>query len=179
VRLIVPLTLLLILLILILLLRAVVAPLYLIATVILSYFATLGLSYLIFLYVFDSPGVDPGYATFLFLFAVALGVDYNIFLVSRIREEADAMPMRPAVLRALETTGGVITSAGLILAGTFLVLMTLPLEARFQLGFGVALGVLIDTFVVRTLLVPALAVWIGDRSWWPGRVPDHAAPPSE
>jgi RND superfamily putative drug exporter len=89
------------------------------------------------------------------------------------------MPMRPAVLRALETTGGVITSAGLILAGTFLVLMTLPLEALFQLGFGVALGVLIDTFVVRTLLVPALAVWVGDRSWWPGRVPDHAAPPSE
>ena len=178
-RLIVPLTLLLILIILILLLRAVIAPLYLIATVILSYFATLGLSYLIFLHVFDSPGVDPGYATFLFLFAVALGVDYNIFLVSRIREEADAMPMRPAVLRALETTGGVITSAGLILAGTFLVLMTLPLEALFQLGFGVALGVLIDTFVVRTLLVPALAVWVGDRSWWPGRVPDHTAPPSE
>ena len=118
-------------------------------------------------------------AVFAFVFLVALGVDYNIFLVSRIREEADAMPMRPAVLRALETTGGVITSAGLILAGTFLVLMTLPLEALFQLGFGVALGVLIDTFVVRTLLVPALAVWIGDRSWWPGRVPDHAAPPSE
>ena len=89
------------------------------------------------------------------------------------------MPMRPAVLRALETTGGVITSAGLILAGTFLVLMTLPLEALFQLGFGVALGVLIDTFVVRTLLVPALAVWVGDRSWWPGRVPDHTAPPAE
>jgi RND superfamily putative drug exporter len=178
-RLIVPLTLLLILIILILLLRAVIAPLYLIATVILSYFATLGLSYLIFLHVFDSPGVDPGYATFLFLFAVALGVDYNIFLVSRIREEADAMPMRPAVLRALETTGGVITSAGLILAGTFLVLMTLPLEALFQLGFGVALGVLIDTFVVRTLLVPALAVWVGDRSWWPGRVPTHTSPPPD
>ncbi|MGA0122057.1 MAG: MMPL family transporter [Gaiellales bacterium] len=176
-KVIVPLTLLLILLILGLLLRAVVAPLYLIATVILSYFATLGLTYVIFIHVFGSPGVDPGYATFLFLFAVALGVDYNIFLVSRIREEAESAPMRPAVLRALETTGGVITSAGLILAGTFLVLMTLPLEALFQLGFGVALGVLIDTFVVRTLLVPALAVWVGDRSWWPGRVPSHTAPP--
>ncbi|MFM7692871.1 MAG: MMPL family transporter, partial [Actinomycetota bacterium] len=175
-KLIVPLTLLLILIILALLLRAIIAPLYLIATVILSFFATLGLSYLIFIHVFGSPGVDPGYATFLFLFAVALGVDYNIFLVSRIREEAESAPMRPAVLRALETTGGVITSAGLILAGTFLVLMTLPLEALFQLGFGVALGVLIDTFVVRTLLVPALAVWVGDRSWWPGRVPSHTGP---
>lgn len=173
--LIVPLTLLLILIILALLLRAIIAPLYLIATVILSFFATLGLSYVIFIHVFGSPGVDPGYATFLFLFAVALGVDYNIFLVSRIREEAESAPMRPAVLRALETTGGVITSAGLILAGTFLVLMTLPLEALFQLGFGVALGVMIDTFVVRTLLVPALAVWVGDRSWWPGRVPTHRA----
>jgi len=172
-KLIVPLTLLLILIILALLLRAIIAPLYLIATVIVSFFATLGLSYLIFIHVFGSPGVDPGYATFLFLFAVALGVDYNIFLVSRIREEAESAPMRPAVLRALETTGGVITSAGLILAGTFLVLMTLPLEALFQLGFGVALGVLIDTFVVRTLLVPALAVWVGDRSWWLGRVPSH------
>ncbi len=172
-KLIVPLTLLLILIILALLLRAIIAPLYLIGTVILSFFATLGLSYLIFIHVFGSPGVDPGYATFLFLFAVALGVDYNIFLVSRIREEAESAPMRPAVLRALETTGGVITSAGLILAGTFLVLMTLPLEALFQLGFGVALGVLVDTFVVRTLLVPALAVWVGDRSWWPGRVPSH------
>jgi len=175
---IVPLTLLLILIILGLLLRAIIAPIYLILTVVLSYFATLGLSYMIFLHVFDSPGVDPGYATFLFLFAVALGIDYNIFLVSRIREEADSAPMRPAVLRALETTGGVITSAGLILAGTFLVLMTLPLEALFQLGFGVALGVLIDTFIVRTLLVPALAVRIGDRSWWPGRVPDHTTPPA-
>jgi RND superfamily putative drug exporter len=83
------------------------------------------------------------------------------------------------VLRALETTGGEITSAGLILAGTNLVLMTLPLEALIQLGFGVSLGVLIDTFVVRTLLVPALALWVGDRSWWPGRVPDLTAPPSE
>ena len=178
-RLIVPLTLLLILLILIALLRALVAPLYLIATVILSYFATLGLSYVLFLHVFGSPGVDPSYATFLFLFAVALGVDYNIFLVSRVREEAESAPMRPAVLRALETTGGVITSAGLILAGTFLVLMTLPLEALFQLGFGVALGVLIDTFIVRTLLVPALAVWFGDRSWWPGRPPSHTAAPRD
>lgn len=178
-RLIVPLTLLLILLILIALLRALVAPLYLIATVILSYFATLGLSYLLFVHVFGSPGVDPSFATFLFLFAVALGVDYNIFLISRVREEAESAPMRPAVLRALETTGGVITSAGLILAGTFLVLMTLPLEALFQLGFGVALGVLIDTFIVRTLLVPALAVWVGDRSWWPGRPPSHTAAPRD
>jgi RND superfamily putative drug exporter len=172
---IVPLTLLLTLLILVALLRAIVAPVLLILTVVLSYLTTLGVTYLLFLHVFDSPGVDPGYPTFLFIFSVALGIDYNIFLVSRIREEAGHAPMRPAVLRALETTGGVITSAGLILAGTFLVLMTLPLEALFQLGFGVALGVLIDTFIVRTLLVPAIAVRIGDRFWWPGRVPEHAA----
>lgn len=166
---IVPLVLILITLILGLLLRAVVAPLFLILTVILSFFATLGFTYVIFLYVFNSPGVDPGYATFLFIFATALGIDYNIFLVSRLREEAEKAPMKPAVLQALATTGGVITSAGLILAGTFAVLMTLPLEALFQLGFGVAVGVLIDTFIVRTLLVPAIAVKVGDRFWWPSR----------
>jgi RND superfamily putative drug exporter len=166
---IVPLVLLLITLILGVLLRAVVAPIFLILTVILSFFATLGLTYVIFLYVFNSPGVDPSYATFLFIFSTALGIDYNIFLVSRLREEAETAPMQPAVLRALGTTGGVITSAGLILAGTFAVLMTLPLEALFQLGFGVAVGVLIDTFIVRTLLVPAIAVKVGDRFWWPHR----------
>ncbi len=166
---IVPLVLILITLILGLLLRAVVAPLFLILTVILSFFATLGLTYVMFIYVFNSPGVDPGYATFLFIFATALGIDYNIFLVSRLREEAEKAPMKPAVLQALAMTGGVITSAGLILAGTFAVLMTLPLEALFQLGFGVAIGVLIDTFIVRTLLVPAIAVKVGDRFWWPGK----------
>lgn len=166
---IVPLVLILITIILGILLRAVTAPLFLILTVILSFFATLGLTYVIFLYVFNSPGVDPGYATYLFIFATALGIDYNIFLVSRLREEAEKAPMKPAVLQALATTGGVITSAGLILAGTFAVLMTLPLEALFQLGFGVAIGVLIDTFIVRTLLVPAIAVKVGDRFWWPSR----------
>ena len=165
--LIVPLTLLAILAILIALLRALAAPLYLVATVVLSFAATLGLALLAFQYVFDAPGSDPGLPTLVFLFTVALGVDYNIFLMARVREEARSAGSRPGVVAGLEQTGAVITSAGLILAGTFLVLTLLPLEQLFQLGFAVALGVLVDTFVVRSLLVPAIALILGDRSWWP------------
>ena len=165
--LIVPLTLLAILAILIALLRALVAPLYLVATVVLSFAATLGLALLAFEYVFDAPGSDAGLPTLVFLFTVALGVDYNIFLMARVREEARVLGSRPGVVTGLEQTGAVITSAGLILAGTFLVLTLLPLEQLFQLGFAVALGVLVDTFVVRSLLVPAIALMLGDRSWWP------------
>jgi RND superfamily putative drug exporter len=168
--LIVPLTLLAILAILIALLRALVAPLYLVATVVLSFAATLGLALLAFRYVFDAPGSDPGLSTLVFLFTVALGVDYNIFLMARVREEARSAGSRPGVVAGLERTGSVITSAGLILAGTFLVLTLLPLEQLFQLGFAVALGVLVDTFVVRSLLVPAIALILGDRSWWPWRL---------
>jgi RND superfamily putative drug exporter len=163
-----------ILLILVLLLRALVAPLYLVATVVLSFAATMGLAYLAFAYVFDSPGSDPSLPVFVFVFVVALGVDYNIFLIARVREEAARLGTREGVIAALESTGGVITSAGLILAGTFAVLMLLPLEQLFQLGFAVALGVLVDTFVVRSLLVPSIAFLLGDRSWWPGRPPGAA-----
>ena len=142
-------------------------PLYLVATVVLSFAATLGLSLLAFQYVFDAPGSDPGLPTLVFLFTVALGVDYNIFLMTRVREEARVVGSRAGVVAGLEQTGAVITGAGLILAGTFLVLTLLPLEQLFQLGFAVALGVLVDTFVVRSLLVPAIALMLGDRSWWP------------
>jgi RND superfamily putative drug exporter len=167
VALVVPLVLLVIFLILIALLRALVAPLYLIGTVILSFAATMGLAFAAFRFVFDSPGTDPSLVLFVFVFVSALGIDYNIFLMARVREEAARSDARTGVLVGLERTGGVITSAGLILAGTFLALLLLPLEQLFQLGFAVALGLLIDTFVVRTLLVPSVAFLLGDRSWWP------------
>jgi putative drug exporter of the RND superfamily len=168
-KIIVPLTLVLIFLILCVLLRALVAPLYLVATVVLSYAFAIGASTLIFTELFNQPDGDPGLPTFAFIFLVALGVDYNIFLISRIREEADYREVHDAVINGLEKTGGVITSAGLILAGTFAALMTLPLEVLFQIGFTVALGLLVDTFLVRSVLVPAIAFKLGDRNWWPGR----------
>jgi RND superfamily putative drug exporter len=124
----------------------------------------------LFAYVFDSPGSDASLPTLVFLFTVALGVDYNIFLMARVREEARALGTRDGVLTGLERTGAVITSAGLILAGTFLVLTVLPLEQLFQLGLAVAIGVLVDTFVVRSVLVPAIALVLGERSWWPSRL---------
>ena len=169
-KLVVPLILILIFLILCVLLRAVVAPLYLVATVVLSYAFALGASSLIFTEVFNQPDSDPGIPTFAFIFLVALGVDYNIFLISRIREEAAREETKEAVITGLERTGGVITSAGLILAGTFGALMTLPLETLFQLGFTIAFGLLVDTFLVRTILVPAIAFKLGERNWWPSRV---------
>ena len=168
-RLIVPVTLALILLILAGLLRAVVMPLYVIATVILSFAFALGASSLLFTHVLDQPASDPSLALFAFIFLVALGVDYNVFLLARIREEREHLGMEAAVAAALERTGGIITSAGLVLAATFAVLMALELEALFQVGFVVALGLLADTFLVRALLVPAIAILLGDRSWWPHR----------
>ena len=176
-KLIVPLVLLLILVILVILLRAIVAPLYLVATVVLSYAFALGASTLIFTEILNQPDSDPGIPTFAFIFLVALGVDYNIFLISRIREEAAHQETKEAVITGLERTGGVITSAGIILAGTFCALMALPLETLFQLGFTVAFGLLVDTFVVRTILVPAIAFKLGERNWWPSRIShDQAAP---
>ncbi|HEY8466077.1 MAG TPA: MMPL family transporter [Solirubrobacterales bacterium] len=174
-RLVVPLVLAVIFLILCALLRALVAPLHLIATVVLSFAFAIGASTLIFTEIFNQPDSDPSLATFAFIFLVALGVDYNIFLISRIREEAHRRETKDAVIVGLERTGGVITSAGLILAGTFCALMTLPLEVLFQIGFTIALGLIVDTFLVRTILVPSIAFLLGERNWWPSRI-SHAGP---
>jgi RND superfamily putative drug exporter len=151
------------------LLRSVAAPVMLMGTVILSFFAAIGLSLLVFEAFTSFPGEDPSYPLFAFIFLVALGVDYNIFLMARVREEAHRMPTRDAMLLALAVTGGVITSAGVVLAGTFAVLAVLPLIALTQLGITVALGVLLDTLVVRSILVPALTFELGERTWWPSR----------
>jgi putative drug exporter of the RND superfamily len=165
--LIVPLSLAVILVILVVLLRSVVMPLYVMATVILSFAFALGVSSLVFTHVLGQPASDPSLPLFAFIFLVALGVDYNVFLLSRIREERRRGGTRQAVTEALGRTGGVITSAGLVLAATFSTLMALPMEQLFQIGFVVALGLLADTFLVRALLVPALAVLVGERNWWP------------
>jgi RND superfamily putative drug exporter len=135
--------------------------------VVASFFGTLGLSFVFFRYVDGQPGVDPSMPIFAFIFLVALGIDYTIFLMSRAREEARRHGTREGMLRALSATGPVITSAGVILAGTFSVLMTLPVTFAFDIGFMVAVGILLDTFVVRTIMVPAAVELIGDRVWWP------------
>jgi RND superfamily putative drug exporter len=166
-RLIVPIALAVIGLILAILLQAIVAPIVLIASVVASFFGTLGFSILFIRYVVGDPGVDNSLPTFAFIFLVALGIDYTIFLMSRVREEARRHGTREGMLRALAATGPVITSAGIILAGTFSVLMTLPVTFTFNLGFLVALGILLDTFVVRTIMVPAAVELLGDRIWWP------------
>ena len=165
-----PIVLVVVFLILVLLLRAVVAPLILIATVIISFLAALGVGYLVFDLVFDFPGSDPSLPLFAFVFLVALGVDYNIFLVARAREETLKHGTREGMLRALAVTGGVITSAGIVLAGTFSVLALLPLVFLTEIGFVVAFGVLLDTFLVRSVLVPALVLQIGPKVWWPSKL---------
>jgi len=162
-----PIVLLVVLLILMGLLRAVVEPLILIGTVILSFLAALGVGYFVFDVVFGFPGSDPSLPLFAFIFLVALGVDYNIFLIARAREETIAHGSRQGILRALAVTGAVITSAGIVLAGTFSVLALLPLTFLTELGFVVAFGVLLDTFLVRSVLVPAIALAVGDDFWWP------------
>jgi RND superfamily putative drug exporter len=166
-RVIVPVALLVITIILGVLLQAIVAPVVLIATVLASFFGTLGLSVFFFIKVLGDRGVDASLPTFAFIFLVALGVDYTIFLMSRVREEARTHGTREGTLRALAATGPVITSAGIILAGTFSVLMTLPVTFAFNIGFMVAVGILLDTFIVRTLMVPAAIELLGDRIWWP------------
>jgi RND superfamily putative drug exporter len=166
-KLIAPIALLVIAIILAILLRALVAPLVLIASVILSFLCTLGLSILFIREVVGDAGFDASIPTFAFIFLVALGIDYTIFLMARVREEARTHGTREGMLRALSATGPVITSAGIILAGTFSVLMTLPVTYTFDLGFMVALGILLDTFIVRTIMVPAAVELIGDKIWWP------------
>jgi putative drug exporter of the RND superfamily len=170
----VPLVLIVILLTLVALLRAIVAPLYLIGSVILSFFGILGVCLVFFTQVLDETGFDPSFPIFAFIFLVALGVDYNIFLMDRVREEAKRIGTRRGALRALVATGPVITSAGIILAATFSVLAMLPITVLVELGTVVAFGVLVDTFVVRSMLVPAIITVVGDKSWWPsamGRTP--------
>ncbi|MDX6719041.1 MAG: putative drug exporter of the superfamily [Solirubrobacteraceae bacterium] len=169
-RVIVPIALVVVFLILVGLLRAVVAPLLLIGTVILSFAAALGVGAVVFDVVFGFPGSDPSLALFAFVFLVALGIDYNIFLMARVREETPEHGTRDGMLRGLAVTGGVITSAGIVLAGTFSVLGVLPLVFLTEIGFVVAFGVLLDTFVVRSVLVPALVLDVGPRVWWPSRL---------
>lgn len=176
-KVVIPLVLLVIFVILMILLRAILAPILLIATVVLSYFATLGLSSIAF-DLRGFPGEDASFPLFAFVFLVALGIDYNIFLMTRVREESLRLGTRPGLLRGLAVTGGVITSAGVVLAATFLVLGVLPLVVLQQIGFAVAIGVLLDTLIVRSLLVPALSYEIGGRIWWPSRLmrqPDASA----
>ncbi len=168
-KLIVPLVLIVVGLILIALLRALVAPAYLIGTVLASFAATLGLATFAFTEVFGTEGLDFNLALMAFIFLVALGVDYNIFLMTRAREEARTRGTREGILAALVHTGGVVTGAGLILAGTFATLTLLPLEELVQIGATVAAGVLLDTFLVRALLIPAITYRLGERAWWPSR----------
>lgn len=168
--LIIPLILLVVLLILCVLLRALTAAALLVGTVILSFAAALGLSALAFRYVFDYAGESTDFPLFVFVFLVALGIDYNIFLTTRVREEAAREGTRPGVVTGLAATGAVITSAGLVLAGTFAALGTLPMVAFAEIGFAVALGVLLDTFIVRSVLVTALFLDVGPKVWWPHRL---------
>ena len=169
-NLIIPIVLVVVLVILALLLRAIVAPLVLVATVVLSFGAALGASALVFRHVFGFGGADTSLPLFVFVFLVALGIDYNIFLMTRVREEAARYGTRRAALIGLAATGGVITSAGLVLAGTFAVLATLPLTAFAEIGFAVAFGVLLDTIIVRAVLVTALNLDLGRHMWWPSRL---------
>jgi RND superfamily putative drug exporter len=173
---IIPLTVLVVLLILGLLLRALVAPVILIATVVLSFAAAMGLSALVFHYIFGFGGADSSLPLFVFVFLVALGIDYNIFLMTRVREESAKVGTRRGALIGLAATGGVITSAGVVLAATFTVLASIPIVFLAEMGFAVALGILLDTIVVRAILVTAINLDVGSRIWLPGKlskVPDQ------
>jgi putative drug exporter of the RND superfamily len=167
---IIPIALAVVFVVLMVLLRALLAPLLLMATVVLSFAASLGFSLVVFDLVFGFPGVDPSFPLFAFVFLVALGIDYNIFLMARVREETHRHGTRVGMVRGLAVTGAVITSAGIVLAGTFMVLAVLPLVFLTEIGFVIAFGVLLDTFIVRSVLVPALVLDIGPRIWWPSRL---------
>lgn len=169
-RVIIPVVLLVILLVLMVLLRSIALPVLLIGTVVLSFAATLGLAALVFNGIFDFPGADPSVPLFSFVFLAALGIDYNIFLMTRAREETITLGTRRGMLKSLAVTGGVITSAGIVLAATFGALFVLPILFLAQIAFIVSVGVLIDALVVRSLLVPALVHDIGPTVWWPSRL---------
>lgn len=166
-NLIIPIILVVILVILMLLLRAIVAPILLIATTILSFGTAMGVAALVFNHVLNFPGADPAVPLYSFVFLVALGIDYNIFLMTRVREETVRLGTREGILRGLAITGTVITSAGVVLAATFAALVVIPILFLVQLAFIVAFGVLLDTFLVRTFLVPSLSLDIGKTIWWP------------
>jgi RND superfamily putative drug exporter len=174
----IPVVLAVVFLILILLLRSLLAPLLLMLTVGLSFGAAVGASWLVYEHLLHFAGSDTSYPLYSFLFLVALGIDYNIFLMTRVREESQRVGTRTGVLRGLATTGGVITSAGIVLAATFAVLGVLPLVTMIEVGSTVAFGVLLDTMIVRSVLVPALVFDIGDRVWWPSRLTRGATHPA-
>ncbi|WP_146167912.1 MMPL family transporter, partial [Micromonospora sp. MH33] len=176
-RVVIPLVLAVVLVILVLLLRSLVAPLLLMASVVLSYAAAMGAAGLL-LDVLGHPRLFVGVPLQAFLFLVALGVDYTIFLMTRAREEVARIGHRPGVLRALTVTGGVITSAGVVLAATFGALLVLPLVPSVQMGVIVAVGILLDTLLVRSLLIPALTLDLGVRTWWPGRLARRSPQPA-
>ncbi|MGW3241071.1 MMPL family transporter [Streptomyces sp. NPDC001070] len=179
-KLLIPMILVVVLVILGILLRALTAPLVLIGTVVLSFAAALGVSALAFRHVFGFEGEDTAFPLFVFVFLVALGIDYNIFLMTRIREETALSRTREGTLTGLAATGGVITSAGLVLAGTFAALATLPVVGFAEIGFAVAFGVLLDTLVVRSVLVTAITLDLRHRVWWPSRLDrSRAEPPAE
>ena len=167
---IIPIILLVITIILGLLLRSIISAIVLLGTVVLSYFATLGVCALVFNHVFGFAGGDNSFPLFAFIFLVALGIDYNIFLMSRVREESQKIGTRAGVIKGVTVTGAVITSAGIVLAATFAVLGLLPLVPLAELGFAVAFGVLLDTIIVRSILVPALVHEIGPTIWWPSKL---------
>jgi len=169
-KVVVPLTLLVVFLVLVALLQAIVVPLLLMGTVILSFAASLGVGSVVFDVIFGFPGSDPSVPLYAFVFLVALAIDYNIFLMARVREESREHGTREGMLRGLAVTGGVITSAGIVLAGVFVVLGVLPLIFLSEIGFIVAFGVLLDTFIVRSLLVPAMTFELGPRIWWPSQL---------
>ena len=174
--LIMPLVLLVVFVILALLLRAITLPLMLVGTVIVSFFAALGTGSIVFKHVFHFPGSDPSLLLLSFIFLVALGVDYNIFLMARTREETPSHGTRMGMLRGLAVTGSVITSAGVVLAGTFAVLGVLPIVYLTELGFVIAFGVLLDTLIVRSILVPALVFDAGKKVWWPSSLAKREEP---
>jgi len=178
-KVIIPIVLVTVFLILALLLRAILAPLLLMATVVLSFGAALGVSSLMFNHVFGFAGAEASFPLLLFVFLVALGIDYNIFLVTRVRELAPLHGTRRGALMGLSATGGVITSAGLVLAGTFAAMASLPLVFAAELGFAVAFGVLLDTLIVRSVLVTALTLDVGRWMWWPSRLFRQEGSPRE
>jgi putative drug exporter of the RND superfamily len=178
-NLILPLILVVVFLILALLLRALVAPLILTATVVLSFAAALGVSAFFFNHVFGFGGADTSFPLYVFVFLVALGIDYNIFLMTRVREEAHKRDARRGALTGLAATGGVITAAGCVLAATFAVLAPLPSTTLTEIGFAVAFGVLLDTIIVRSVLVTALNLDLGHWMWWPSRLAHKPDPAPE